>query len=175
MKLKLFFMALLCVFMQATAFADITTLKGKVVDNENQPLPGATITIPDLKISTQTDANGEFTLNGMPQRGRFIVQVQYMGYRTLTQWADLSVTGDLTFKLQPSVIETREVVITGTPVSGNSKQNSTSATTLNRDELLRPSTNIIDALASQVPGVSQITTGPGISKPVIRGLGYNRV
>jgi len=36
------------------------------------------------------------------------------------------------------------------------------------------STNIIDAVAHQ-PGVSQITTGGGISKPVIRGLGYNRI
>lgn len=35
-------------------------------------------------------------------------------------------------------------------------------------------TNIIDAVARQ-PGVSQVTTGNGISKPVIRGLGYNRV
>ena len=36
------------------------------------------------------------------------------------------------------------------------------------------STNIIDAIA-RMPGVSQLTTGGGISKPVIRGLGYNRV
>ncbi len=36
------------------------------------------------------------------------------------------------------------------------------------------STNIIDAISHQ-PGVSQITTGGGISKPVIRGLGYNRI
>lgn len=36
------------------------------------------------------------------------------------------------------------------------------------------STNIIDAIA-RMPGVSQLTTGSGISKPVIRGLGYNRV
>ena len=35
-------------------------------------------------------------------------------------------------------------------------------------------TNIIDAIARQ-PGVSQLTTGGGISKPVIRGLGYNRI
>lgn len=35
-------------------------------------------------------------------------------------------------------------------------------------------TNIVDALSHQ-PGVAQITTGAGISKPVIRGLGYNRV
>ena len=36
------------------------------------------------------------------------------------------------------------------------------------------SSNIIDAVAHQ-PGVAQITTGSGISKPVIRGLGYNRI
>ena len=36
------------------------------------------------------------------------------------------------------------------------------------------STNVIDAIAHD-PGISQITTGTGISKPVIRGLGYNRL
>lgn len=35
-------------------------------------------------------------------------------------------------------------------------------------------TNMIDAV-SHLPGLAQITTGSGISKPVIRGLGYNRV
>lgn len=35
-------------------------------------------------------------------------------------------------------------------------------------------TNVVDAIATQ-PGVSQITTGGGIAKPVIRGLGYNRI
>lgn len=38
----------------------------------------------------------------------------------------------------------------------------------------RASTNIISAIARE-PGVSQITTGGAVSKPVIRGLGYNRV
>lgn len=37
-----------------------------------------------------------------------------------------------------------------------------------------PKTNLIDAISRQ-PGLAQITTGNGISKPVIRGLGYNRV
>lgn len=35
-------------------------------------------------------------------------------------------------------------------------------------------TNIIDAISHQ-PGLAQLTTGNGISKPIIRGLGYNRV
>ena len=37
-----------------------------------------------------------------------------------------------------------------------------------------PSTNILGAIARQ-PGFSQLTTGNGIAKPVIRGLGYNRI
>ena len=36
------------------------------------------------------------------------------------------------------------------------------------------SSNIIDAVSHQA-GMSQLTTGGGISKPVIRGLGYNRI
>ena len=43
-----------------------------------------------------------------------------------------------------------------------------------RDLQNRAATNIISAIARE-PGVAQITTGSAISKPVIRGLGYNRV
>jgi len=35
--------------------------------------------------------------------------------------------------------------------------------------------NIIDALVRHVPGLNAVKTGPNISKPFIRGLGYNRV
>lgn len=37
-----------------------------------------------------------------------------------------------------------------------------------------PAPNIVDLISHQ-PGLSQISSGAGISKPVIRGLGYNRV
>jgi iron complex outermembrane receptor protein len=42
------------------------------------------------------------------------------------------------------------------------------------DLLQNSSTNVIDAI-TKAPGVSAITDGQSISKPVIRGLGYNRV
>jgi len=35
--------------------------------------------------------------------------------------------------------------------------------------------NIVDALVVHVPGLNAVKTGPNISKPFIRGLGYNRV
>lgn len=43
-----------------------------------------------------------------------------------------------------------------------------------QDILKKASTNLIDAL-TLTPGVSQISTGTAISKPTIRGLGYNRL
>src|SRR3984957_424891 len=43
-----------------------------------------------------------------------------------------------------------------------------------KEMLQNSSTNVIDAIA-KVPGVSAITDGQSISKPVIRGLSYNRV
>ena len=68
-----------------------------------------------------------------------------------------------------------ELVVTG--VTGDTKlKNATAPISIIRPQELRStaSTNVIDAIAHQ-PGLSQLTTGGGISKPIIRGLGYNRV
>ena len=68
-----------------------------------------------------------------------------------------------------------DLVVTG--VTGDTKlKNSTAPISIISGKELRQttSTNIIDAIAKQ-PGISQITTGSGISKPIIRGLGYNRI
>ena len=72
-------------------------------------------------------------------------------------------------------LKLNELVVTG--VTGDTKlKNSSFPITIVSGKGIRStaSTNIIDAIAQQ-PGVSQITTGSGISKPIIRGLGYNRI
>lgn len=151
-------------------------LNGKVTDaNTNEPLPGAVISIPELRISINTDQNGEYTFSRIPSRGRFLVEVRYIGYRTITQFIDLAATTSFNFSLEPSIIEVHEVVVTGTVSSANNRTNSTSVSTVGKNELTgRPSNNIIDAIA-HVAGVSQISTGAAVSKPVIRGLSANRV
>ena len=68
-----------------------------------------------------------------------------------------------------------EVTVTG--VTGDTKlKHSTAPISVVTPQELRStaSINIIDAISHQ-PGVSQLTTGGSISKPIIRGLGYNRV
>ncbi|MBG6235132.1 iron complex outermembrane receptor protein [Pedobacter sp. CAN_A7] len=169
--------AMLFLFLSVRSNAAVLIqFKGKVIDAQTQQgLPGAVISIPDLRVAAITNADGEFTLKNIPGQGSFLVQIRYMGYETLTRMVDFSNIETNTFSLKQSVIEGREVVITGTATSSNSRKNSTSISTVSKAELLaHPSTNLVDAL-SRVPGVSQITTGNGISKPVIRGLSGNRI
>lgn len=68
-----------------------------------------------------------------------------------------------------------EVVITSFVGNQRVKQSPAPVSIISARQLeAQPSSNLIDAIA-HIPGVSQVTTGSGISKPVIRGLGFNRV
>ena len=72
-------------------------------------------------------------------------------------------------------LQLNELTVTG--VTGDTKlKHATAPVSIVSPKVLQAtaSTNIIDAIAHQ-PGVSQLTTGGSISKPIIRGLGYNRV
>ena len=72
-------------------------------------------------------------------------------------------------------LQLNELTVTG--VTGDTKlKHVTAPVSIVSPQVLRTtaSTNVIDAISHQ-PGVSQLTTGGSISKPIIRGLGYNRV
>ena len=76
---------------------------------------------------------------------------------------------------QDTCVEINEVIVTGLTGTTKMKYSPTPITVVNKANLRnQPSTNIIDAISRQ-PGIAQVTTGGAISKPVIRGLGYNRV
>ena len=84
---------------------------------------------------------------------------------------DVADTADVFFQH----LELNEIVVTG--LTGETRLSHSPAPVSlisNRDLQSTAATNLIDAIAKQ-PGVAQITTGSGISKPVIRGLGYNRI
>lgn len=72
-------------------------------------------------------------------------------------------------------VDLGEATVTGVTGRTRLKNSSVPVQVINTNELRHTaSTNIVDAIAHQ-PGVSQISTGNGISKPIIRGLGFNRI
>lgn len=152
-----------------------TTLTGKITDKKTgEALPGVTIYLPDLKTGSVTDINGNYKIENLPLI-KASVQVTMLGYKLVTEKIDLSTISAKDFLLEESVAELNEIIVTGLSQATEKNRTPTPVTTIQPKQLLQvSSSNIIDAIATQ-PGIAQVTTGSGISKPVIRGLGYNRV
>jgi iron complex outermembrane receptor protein len=151
------------------------SLSGRVTDARNgQALNGASIYVPDFKTGVTCRADGSFTLNNIAE-GRHLVEVSYVGYATYTEYVDIKGATQKDFTLSPSILENNEVVVTGVSTATQVRRSPVPVSIVKRQDLLKGvSTNLIDALGRQ-PGVSQLSTGPAVSKPIIRGLGYNRV
>lgn len=170
---SLFLFAILLSFTHP-ATAAVNSLKGVVKDNKGYPLPGAIVELPDLKIGTVTDSSGSYVINNLP-KGKFIVIASLISY-SKTALA-ITINGEVAqdFILNESAIESKEVVITGQSKATEINRSPVPVVAINAKYLQQNiSSNIIDAIA-KVPGVSAVTTGPNVSKPFIRGLGYNRV
>jgi iron complex outermembrane receptor protein len=151
------------------------SLSGSITDGATgEKLPGAIIYLPDLKKGTTSDRNGNFELNNLP-KGIFLVQVKLIGYTSLLKQVDLNSTIHADFSLEARGIEEREVVITGSAFTSDKTRTSIPVSSLDRAQLQQSgSSNLMEAIA-QTPGVSTLSTGAGIAKPVIRGLGLSRV
>ena len=140
----------------------------------NNPLAGASVVLPDLKKGVVTDENGKFRISEI-MIGKYLVEISYTGYASQVQTIDFLISPEKNFKLKPSFLETEAVTVTGVSSATSVKRTPVPVNIVKKEELLRgSSTNLVDAL-SKTAGVAQIATGPAISKPVIRGLGYNRV
>ena len=149
-------------------------LSGKITDKQTgKTLSGATVFFSDLKLGTVTNKEGEYKIS-IPQ-GSHVVEVSYMGYATQVQTITIQDATTINFNMNSTVVEAGDVMVTSFLRATSSRRTPTPVTIIKKEELFRGiSTNLIDAL-SKVPGVSQVATGPAISKPIIRGLGYNRV
>jgi iron complex outermembrane receptor protein len=150
------------------------SLSGKITDPKAGPLEGAVVYIPDLKVGAATKADGTYQIYNLP-KGTFLLEVRYLGYSHNTQ--TVKVDGATTFDavMESSAVQEDEVVVTGNSLARAADQTPQQTSEISNQDLAENSaTNVIDAI-SKAPGVSAMTDGQSISKPVIRGLGYNRV
>ncbi|HLP14078.1 MAG TPA: TonB-dependent receptor [Flavobacteriales bacterium] len=138
------------------------------------PVRYATVAIPDLHLETLTDSTGHYVLDKLP-RGKFLVECRKKGMGITSAWADVNGVVQLDFSLETAVVEMHEITITGTTQSTGAGFNPLAIKTMKKEELFEnASTNLIDNITKN-PGVNQLSTGAAVSKPVIRGLGYNRL
>ena len=150
------------------------TLNGKVSNEKGEPLPGASIYIHDIRIGTVANNLGDYTISRITN-GTHLIEVTHQGYASAIENVVVSGSIQKNFTLSSTIVEQEGVTVTGVSSATRLRQSPQPVSLLKRADLLKASsTNLIDALTRK-SGVSSISTGPAISKPVIRGLGYNRV
>lgn len=150
-------------------------IKGNIQDlDTHQPLAGVSVYIPDLKTGMITDNKGNFVFHNL-KKGTYLLSTSFSGYKSISQSVELTSDTSIHLFMSITATELNEVVVTGVTRATEIKRNPVIVSTIDAKTFRQnSSTNLIDALKG-VPGVDQVTTGPNISKPIIRGLGYNRI
>lgn len=144
----------------------------QVVDEQHQNVIGAVVTIMPDSLINITNANGIVRYEQV-SKGLKTLKVQFMGYESPV--LQLDYTGDslyreMTLQEKPALLD--KVTIHG----DKAKQDATLAMEyVNQSFLEAQQQDNLSATLDKLAGVSSITTGTGIGKPVIRGLSANRV
>ncbi len=151
------------------------TFSGKITDAlTGAAIEGASVYISDIKSGTASDASGKFIIKNIPP-GEHLVEISHIGYTSIIESIDMNTDVNKDFTLTESVIENNAVVVTGVTGATQLKKIPFAVSVMRKEDFFRnTSTNIIESL-TKIGGVYTLSTGPAISKPVIRGLSYNRV
>lgn len=163
------------IFLAAPLLMAQYKLSGTIKDSDTKEIiKNASIYFSDLKKNTTTDQNGSYTFNNLKE-GKYFVEISHSNYSTFLASIDVKNDTIANFELQKSAKEISEVVVTAVSRASELKKIPVVIKSIDQSQINQnSSTNIIDGLKN-IPGINQITTGAAISKPVIRGLGYNRV
>jgi len=160
---------LLCLSLKAQ-----NKISGKITDQDNQTLPGTTIFITEMNKGTVSDKNGHYELLNLPN-GKLKIQLSFVGYSNVIEAVVLNDTElELNIKMKQSPIEAEQIVISG-GYSATQHENAVKIDILKVNTLQVKNTPNFMEVLTKIPGVDMISKGPGVSKPVIRGLSMNDI
>lgn len=174
MKFKTIILTLLLGFFN-TILSQTINIQGKVSDSKtNQPVSGAFVFI-NYNFSTYTNNQGVFTISDIPY-GEYEIKISRLGYKLYSK--ELSVESsvkDLEIKLEPSLIELDEVIVSTSKTEDYLKNSPYSELLIsNKDIETKPLQSFADIVKDQ-PGVSLLRDGVWGTEISIRGLNRENI
>ncbi|NGM63308.1 TonB-dependent receptor [Sphingobacterium sp. SGG-5] len=143
-------------------------VRGKVVDDNGDPLIGATVNVKGTAIQTKTDAKGEYSISA--SNAQSVLVFSFLGYGTIENVVGNQQTIDI--KLSPSNQDLEQVVVVGYGTTLRKDLTGAVGTVNMQDIMEAPVGSIDEALAGRIAGV-QVSADEGqpgsAMKIVIRG------
>ncbi len=147
-------------------------IKGKVLNSDGEPLPGASVRIQQSNIVVATEVDGSFAIPVLQNEGQLLITA--LGYKE--QLVNYKKGTVLQIRLQEATSDLDEVVIVG--YGTQKKANLTGAVAqINAEDIaLRPDANIAGTLQGLMPGLNiQINNGDPGATPDINVRGFNSI
>ena len=148
-------------------------IQGKVLGlHDNQPLEAAVVQIKGTNQNTISSANGEFTLNQLCDRDITLV-ISHLNCDVKEQKVDVDASTKITIYMDHHIELLDEVIIQ------TENKNAPSATSqvyaLSQSQKERYAGEGLGKAIEQISGVTTLSTGGGLSKPMIHGMFGSRV
>lgn len=154
----------------------VGSISGYVNDAKTKaPLVGVNIYIPSIKRGTTTDLEGYFKISQLHE-GMYTLTFSYVGYATITRTVVLESSDHFEeIKMIESVLQLPSVTVTAKPQATDLLSSIQSTAVLEGRDLLVSREQTLGKMLESIPGVTTLTTGTSIAKPVIRGMTGQRV
>ncbi len=151
------------------------TIRGTVTDGHAFALPGAHVTVPRLDRGSIANGNGRYVLDRLPS-DTMTVLVSFVGHESVSRVVDLR-QGDAVedFVLFEVVEILNEVTVEDDAAEAALTVSPQSVSRLEAADLAVVRGQTLGQTLDRLPGVTTLSTGPSIQKPVIRGLHSDRV
>ncbi len=147
-------------------------LRGEVYDAETKdPLPYVTIQLEGTTLGAISDETGAFSIRNLCEEEYDLV-FSFVGYKTVRHHHDFHHPPMLIF-LAGEEIALESIVVEATGHASDLA--SISSSKLEKEKLAQVSSQSLGEVASQIAGVTTISTGQNVVKPVIHGLHSNRI
>ncbi len=149
-------------------------LSGTVTDTRGKPLPGASVRLSPGNRGMITGANGVFVFRNL-SKGEHVVEVSFIGFQPFRETVVLSENREINIALKEKIQTLQEVMVLDNYAEQRNKEESLNVEVVNDDFLKQHMGGSLMQSLERLPGISAMEIGTGQSKPVIRGLGFNRV
>lgn len=152
-------------------------LRGEIKDTStDESIPFAYVHLEQINRTTNADRNGEFQFQNIPS-GTYVITVHRIGFNTYSR--EFEYDGDDTepmiILMRPETFTGEEVTVTGTQDQTRGARLEHASSKIIGEELRRNlGTTLSETLTDQA-GFSERSSGPAPGRPVIRGLGDERV
>ena len=170
-----FVLLLCCSIFGCMANAQLHQLIVTVIDDHNQPVSGATVQLEKQEIIPVATPGGIYVFKELPS-GDYRLHVSMNGYKSFRRKITIANHDiSLPVTLHPDIHILQEVVVQNHTISQRKKEEQLNLEIVKSDFIQKNLGGSLMQSLERLPGVKTIGIGSGQSKPLIRGLGFNRV